>query len=189
VSPGRLRLVIRSDGAARGNPGPASCGAILVDAEQPGAFDPDARPVLVIARALGIRTNNVAEYAGLVLALRAARRIGAREVDLRLDSRLIVEQLAGRWRVRDPKLGRFHGEARRLLEAFDRWSAAHEPRARNRAADRLANLALDDPAAAALEMETVADAAGFGEVGRALAASVIGPDPEPATIGGGGAVL
>ncbi len=143
------RLVIRTDGAARGNPGPASCGAILVDAARPDARDPDATPLAVIARPLGVRTNNVAEYAGVVLALRLARRIGAEEVDLVLDSNLIVEQLAGRWRVRDAKLRGLYDEARTLLGGLRRWSATHEPRARNRAADALANLALDDPDAAA----------------------------------------
>jgi ribonuclease HI len=103
----------------------------------------------VIARPLGVRTNNVAEYAGVVLALRLARRLGAEEVDLVLDSNLIVEQLAGRWRVRDAKLRGLYDEARTLLGGLRRWSATHEPRARNRAADALANLALDDPEAAA----------------------------------------
>ena len=93
-----------------------------------------------------MRTNNVAEYAGLVLALRAAQRLGAQEVDLRLDSKLIVEQLNGRWRVKDRQApGASTTEATRTLAGFARWSAVHEPRARNRAADALANLALDDP--------------------------------------------
>ena len=143
------RLVIRTDGAARGNPGPAACGAVLIDASRPDAHDPEAPPLAVIARPLGVRTNNVAEYAGLLLALRLARRLGAREVELILDSNLIVEQLNGRWRVRDAKLRGFYDEARSILAGLDRWSAVHEPRERNRAADALANLALDDPAAAA----------------------------------------
>jgi probable phosphoglycerate mutase len=143
------RLLIRTDGACRGNPGPASAGAVLIDASLPGHDDPDALPVAVVARPLGIRTNNVAEYAGLVLALREAHRLGAREIDLRLDSKLIVEQLNGRWRVKDAKLQGLFAEATRHLRAFERWRATHEPRARNRAADALANLALDDPFGAA----------------------------------------
>jgi ribonuclease HI len=146
------RLLIRTDGAARGNPGPASAGAVLIDAERPDAGHPDAPPVAVVARPLGDQTNNVAEYTALLLALREAHRLSATEVDLRLDSQLIVEQLNGRWRVRDVKLKPLHGEARQLLAGFARWQARHEPRATNRAADALANLALDDPvAAAALE--------------------------------------
>ena len=72
-----------------------------------------------------------------------------RSIDLRLDSKLIVEQLHGRWKVKDPKMQVLWREARQLLAGFERWSATHEPRATNKAADALANLALDDPAAAA----------------------------------------
>jgi ribonuclease HI len=144
-----LRLLIRTDGAARGNPGPASAGAVLVDAARTDAAHPDAPPLAVVARPLGNQTNNVAEYTALLLALREARRLGASEVDLRLDSKLIVEQLHGRWRVKDLKLQPLHGDARELLAGFARWEARHEPRATNRAADSLANLALDDPVAAA----------------------------------------
>lgn len=104
--------------------------------------------------------------------MREARRRGATEVRLVLDSNLIVEQLAGRWRVKDAKLQPLHREARSLLAGFDRWSVRHEPRSRNRAADGLANLALDDPAAAARterrygiepEPETAVQATLFGE--------------------------
>jgi probable phosphoglycerate mutase len=128
---------------------------VLIDAGQPGADDPAALPVAVIARPLGVRTNNVAEYAGLVLALREAVRLGAMEVDLRLDSKLIVEQLNGRWRVKDAKLQGLFAEAVRHLRSFRRWSATHEPRARNHAADALANLALDDPEGASRLEEEV----------------------------------
>ena len=140
--------MIRTDGAARGNPGPASAGAVLIDADAPGALDPDARPIAVVARALGVRTNNVAEYAAVVLALRLAERLGAREVELVLDSKLIVEQLSGRWRVKDAKLQGLYREAKEHLGRMDRVVIRHEPRERNRAADALANLALDDPEAA-----------------------------------------
>lgn len=159
------RLLIRTDGAARGNPGPASAGAVLIDASQPGHEAPDAPPVAVVARALGVRTNNVAEYAGLVLALREAHRIGAQEVDLRLDSLLIVNQLNGRWRVKDAKLQGFFTEALRHLRAFRRWSAAHEPRERNHAADALANLALDDPDGAARIERIIRERSGVAEPG------------------------
>jgi len=139
------KLLIRTDGACRGNPGPASAGAVLIDASKAGFDDPAADPVAVLGRPLGIRTNNVAEYAGLVLALREAHRLGAQEIDLRLDSKLIVEQINGRWRVKDLKLKGLFAEAMQHLKAFRRWKATHEPRARNHAADAMANLALDDP--------------------------------------------
>ncbi len=122
---------------------------MLIDASLPGALEPDAAPLGVIARALGTKTNNVAEYTGVLLALRLAQRLGAAEVDLVLDSNLVVEQLNLRWKVRDVKLRPLFAEVRRLLAGFRRWSAVHEPRERNRAADALCNLALDDPEAAA----------------------------------------
>jgi ribonuclease H / adenosylcobalamin/alpha-ribazole phosphatase len=83
-----------------------------------------------------------------VFALRIARRLRAAEVELVLDSKLVVEQLSGRWRVKDLKLQALHREARELLGGFERWRIRHEPRANNHAADALANLALDDPVAA-----------------------------------------
>jgi ribonuclease HI len=111
--------------------------------------------VTVIARPLGIQTNNVAEYTAVELALEAARDLGAREVELVLDSKLVVEQLSGRWKVRHPGLVGSHARIARLLSVFDRWTIRHEGRASNIAADELANLALDDPAtAAALERGT-----------------------------------
>ena len=143
------RLLIRTDGASRDNPGPASAGGVLIDASRPDATDPDASPLSIVSRPLGIQTNNVAEYTALVLALKEAHRLGASDVDLRLDSKLIVEQLHGRWRVKDAKMKVLHGEASELLAGFEHWDATHEPRATNRAADALANLALDDPGAAA----------------------------------------
>jgi len=138
-----LRLIIRTDGAARGNPGPASLGAALIDARGANARDPEAPPLATISDYLGIQTNNVAEYTGVVRALRLATELGARQVDLLLDSMLIVEQLHGRWRVKDAKLAPLHAEAKKLLSGFDRWSATHVRRALNSAADALANEAID----------------------------------------------
>lgn len=90
-----------------------------------------------------------------MLALELATRLGAREVELVLDSKLVVEQLAGRWKVRHAGLRGLHARARELLDRFDRWSIRHEPRASNHAADALANLALDDPEAAAVAERVV----------------------------------
>ena len=140
-------LVIRTDGAARGNPGPASLGAVLIDASRPDALDPAAPPDATISEALGRQTNNVAEWTGVVRALELARRLGAERVDLFLDSRLIVEQLHGRWRVKDAKLQPLWASTRELLAGLRAWSATHVPRAQNAAADSLANEALDRVAA------------------------------------------
>lgn len=121
---------------------------MLIDLDGPRPQDPDAPPIAVISRALGVRTNNVAEWTAVVLALEKARQLGVREVELVLDSKLVVEQLLGRWRVREPSLAPLHARASALLAAQERWTARHEGRASNHAADRLANLALDDPPAA-----------------------------------------
>jgi ribonuclease HI/8-oxo-dGTP pyrophosphatase MutT (NUDIX family) len=143
------RVVIRADGAARGNPGPAAAGAVVIDADRPDARRPDAPPVAVVARPLGIQTNNYAEYTAVILALELAGGLGAVEVELVLDSKLVVEQLAGRWKVRHAAIRPLVDRAHELLAGFERWSISHEPRASNHAADALANLALDDPPAAA----------------------------------------
>ena len=141
-------MLIRADGAARGNPGPAAAGAVLVDASLPGAERPDAPPIAQISRPLGIQTNNYAEYTGVILALERAQLVGAREVELVLDSMLIVEQLSGRWKVKHPAIRPLAARAMELLRQFDRWSLRHERRENNVQADALANLALDDPAGA-----------------------------------------
>ena len=135
--------VIRTDGASRSNPGQASAGAVLIDLGRSDAFDPGAPPDASISDYLGIQTNNVAEYTAVVRALGLARDLGAREVRLLLDSKLIVEQVHGRWRVKDAKLAPLHAEARRILAGFTRWTAAHVRRAENFAADAMCNEAID----------------------------------------------
>jgi probable phosphoglycerate mutase len=135
--------IVRTDGAARGNPGPASAGAALFRADRPDARDPFARPDASISDFLGVQTNNVAEYTGVVRALELARDLGASEVHLLLDSKLIVEQLSGRWRVKDAKLIPLWAAARQTLHGFSRWTATHVPRAQNSVADSLANQAID----------------------------------------------
>ena len=140
---GPQRLLIRTDGAARGNPGHASAGAVLIDGDSPDALSQSARPLATISDYLGVQTNNVAEYTAVVRALRLASELGAREVRLLLDSMLIVEQLNGRWKVRDAKLAVLNEEARAVLVTFVRWSAVHVRRAFNSAADALANEAID----------------------------------------------
>ena len=139
----RPGFIIRTDGAARGNPGPASAGAALYAMERPDSRDPRAAPDASISDYLGIQTNNVAEYTGVVRALDLARDMGAGEVHLLLDSKLIVEQLAGRWRVKDAKLIPLWAAARATLHGFSKWTATHVPRAQNSVADALANEAID----------------------------------------------
>src|SRR3954454_24941477 len=143
------RVLIRADGAARGNPGQAASGAVIIDAYRRDAAHPDAPPLAVIARPLGIQTNNYAEYMGVILALERATAMGARQVQLVLDSMLIVEQLSGRWKVKHPAIRPLVARAQALLAGFDTWLIRHERRENNTQADAMANLALDDPAAAA----------------------------------------
>ena len=141
-------FVVRTDGAARGNPGPASAGAVLISLARPDARHPLAAPDASISDYLGIQTNNVAEYTAVVRAIGLGLELGARRLELLLDSKLIVEQLAGRWRVKDAKLRPLWAEAlQRLRTLPDGWVAAHVPRAQNSQADAMCNAAIDRVAA------------------------------------------
>ena len=131
------RLLIHTDGAARGNPGPAGAGALLQDAET-------GETVAEIARYLGERTNNYAEWTAVELALREAKDRGARIVDLRTDSELVARQIAGRYRVRHPDLKPIHARVMELLVALEGYTVGHVPRERNVEADRLSNVAIDE---------------------------------------------
>jgi ribonuclease HI len=137
-------FVVRTDGAARGNPGPASAGAVLLSLARPDARNHRAEPDASISDYLGIQTNNVAEYTAVVRAIALALELGARRLELLLDSKLIVEQLSGRWRVKDAKLRVLWAEALKLLRQLpEGWTAAHVPRAQNSLADAMCNEAID----------------------------------------------
>ncbi len=90
-------MIVEADGGARGNPGPAGYGALVRDAGQRGGAGR-------AAGSLGVATNNVAEYSGLIAGLTAAAELGAREVEVRMDSKLVVEQMSGRWQIKHPAL-------------------------------------------------------------------------------------
>jgi ribonuclease HI len=132
------RLLIHTDGAARGNPGPAGAGAVLRDAA-------DGSLVAEIATFLGVRTNNYAEWTAVELALEEALAHGARQVDLRTDSELVARQIAGRYRVKHPDLKPIHARVMALLARFGGYTVGHVPRELNREADRLSNVAIDGP--------------------------------------------
>jgi ribonuclease HI/probable phosphoglycerate mutase len=123
-----------SDGASRGNPGPAAIGAVI--------YDPEGREVYRLARRLGTATNNEAEYRAGIAALEAALGLGARRVDLRMDSELVVRQMSGRYRVRNPRLARLHARMLALRQRFEEVVVRHVPRTENKLADSLANQAL-----------------------------------------------
>ncbi len=127
--------MIHTDGAARGNPGPAGLGAVL--------RTPDGSVVSELARFLGIRTNNYAEWTAVEDALEEALRLGATHVDLRMDSQLVARQITGQYRVRHPDLKPIHARVMRLLSRFSGYSVGHVPRELNRDADRLSNVAID----------------------------------------------
>lgn len=128
-------LIVYTDGAARGNPGPAAIGVQICG--------PDEAPLEEFGEVIGRATNNVAEYTAIIRALERARALGARRVTLRADSELAVRQLTGVYQVKNEGLLPLFRQARRLLASFDESVVEHIPRERNRTADALANRALD----------------------------------------------
>jgi probable phosphoglycerate mutase len=131
-----LSVIVEADGGSRGNPGPAGYGAVVRDA--------NTGEVLAERKAgLGFTTNNVAEYSGLLAGLEAARDLGAATVAVRMDSKLVVEQMSGRWRIRHAPLQTLAARARELVAGFDTVTFDWVPRESNKHADRLANEAMD----------------------------------------------
>ncbi|HKH53915.1 MAG TPA: reverse transcriptase-like protein [Propionibacteriaceae bacterium] len=129
------RFIVEADGGSRGNPGPAAYGAVVRDAD---TFDVLASEGLPIGRA----TNNVAEYRGLIAGLEMARELDpAAVVEVRMDSKLVIEQMAGRWRVKHPDMKPLALQAARLRPTQVTWTWV--PRELNKAADTLVNRALD----------------------------------------------
>ena len=137
MAPGR-RLVIHTDGAARGNPGLAGAGAVLRDAA-------DGSLVSELAVFLGQRTNNYAEWTAVALALEEALLVGASHVDLRMDSQLVARQIIGMYRVKHPDLQPIHRRVMAMLARLGGYTVGHVPRERNKDADRLSNVAIDGP--------------------------------------------
>lgn len=129
------RVIVEADGGSRGNPGPASYGALVRDADT-------GEIIAQRGETIGVATNNVAEYSGLIagLELVSEHAPGAR-VEVRMDSKLVVEQMAGRWKIKHPDMIPLAAKARRLVPAGTVWTWV--PREKNKAADALANAALD----------------------------------------------
>jgi ribonuclease HI len=139
-------LILYADGAARGNPGPAGAGAVLLDEE--------GDVVAELTLALGRATNNVAEYSALILGLEEARRRGARAIDVRMDSLLVVQQMRGRWKIKHPGLKPLALRAGELLASFAEREIRHVPREENLVADALSNRAIDEAVEGALPPRT-----------------------------------
>jgi ribonuclease HI len=128
-------ITLEFDGGSRGNPGPAGIGVVLRAA--------DGTALLTLGRYIGHATNNVAEYEALILGLKKAEELGARRLQIRGDSELIIRQMRGEYRVKHPDLRPLHEEAQRLFRQFDEAGFEHNLRHRNKLADKLANLAMN----------------------------------------------
>lgn len=126
------------DGAARGNPGPAGCGAVICD--EKGAV------VRALSRYLGHATNNVAEYQALLMGLEVLIELKRNKIVVQSDSQLLVRQINGEYRVKDEKLKELYQRATGLLRQFGSYRIVHVPRECNKAADRLANRGIDEAA-------------------------------------------
>ena len=130
-----MRVIVHVDGGARGNPGPAAAAAVV--------SDPDGQVLDEAAEVLGVATNNVAEYRGLLLGLQRARELGADEVEVVNDSELVAKQVNGEYKVKHADMKPLHRAAVEVLEGFERWTVRSVPRAQNAHADALVNQALD----------------------------------------------
>jgi probable phosphoglycerate mutase len=130
-----VRVIVEADGGSRGNPGPAGFGAAV--------FAEDGSVLAERAEGLGVATNNVAEYQGLIAGLTAARELGADAVTVRMDSKLVVEQMSGRWQIKNEALKPLAATGRDIAAGFTEITYTWIPRAQNAHADRLANEAMD----------------------------------------------
>ena len=122
------------DGAARGNPGPASAGIVFIK---------DGKTVKTLSVPIGSNTNNVAEYCALILALQEALMMGVRELDVFTDSELVTKQFNGEYKIKEPTLKALYRLADHLRGGFEKLKLAHVPREQNKLADAAANKALD----------------------------------------------
>ena len=133
-----MRVTLYADGGARGNPGPAAGAAVLLDEA--------GNVVAERAQYLGRATNNVAEYTGLIVGLEEAKRLGVTKLDVRLDSLLVVQQMRGIWKIKNPGLRPLALRAGALLAEFPDRTVEHVRREQNTLADALVNRALDEAA-------------------------------------------
>jgi ribonuclease HI len=129
------RVIVNVDGGSRGNPGPAAIAAV--------ATDPSGEVLAERSETIGEATNNVAEYRALLLGIDLAKELGADEPEFVGDSKLIVEQVKGNWKVKQDHLRPLHTKARDALRDLPKWSIRHVKREENERADELLNEALD----------------------------------------------
>lgn len=131
------KLIIYTDGGARGNPGPAAIGIAIYE---PGKIN---SPIFTLGKVLGETTNNEAEYRAVIVALEEAAKLGAGTLEFYLDSELVVRQLRGEYKIKEPRLQELALEVFRLQNNFARIEFVHVPREKNKLADELVNDALD----------------------------------------------
>ncbi len=168
-----MRVIVQADGGSRGNPGPAGYGAVVFDAVS-------GETLAERAAGVGKATNNVAEYKGLIAGLQAALDVGADDVEVELDSKLLVEQMSGRWQVKHPDMKPLAREAAQLVSRFPKIRFSWIPREKNTNADRLANEAMD-AAAQGLVWRTGGDTGPADAADAFLAAA---PAPPPNRLSG-----
>ena len=130
-----MKAILYADGGSRGNPGPSAGAAVLYDARK--------EELGRIGRHIGTATNNVAEYTGLLLGITMAAAKGVTQLEVRMDSELIIKQMRGEYRVKHPSLQPLHARVARVAATFTHIAWHHVPRAQNAAADALVNLYLD----------------------------------------------
>ncbi|MFE2168849.1 bifunctional RNase H/acid phosphatase [Streptomyces sp. NPDC059447] len=188
-----VRFVVEADGGSRGNPGPAGYGAVVLDPVT-------GETLAERAEFIGVATNNVAEYKGLIAGLKAARELSPdAQVQVRMDSKLVVEQMSGRWKIKHPDMRPLAAEAAKILPA-SQVSYEWIPRERNKHADRLANEAMDagkrgrqwEPSASTAVFSTPSGPPGDAAAGAAAARAALasgrtrttGPEAEAASGGG-----
>jgi len=171
------KLIVEADGGSRGNPGPAGYGALVTDART-------GEVLAEVCASIGTATNNVAEYSGLLAGLRRAAELApGADTEVRMDSKLVVEQMSGRWKIKDENLGSLASLARQAASGLGRVWYTWVPRARNARADRLANQAMD---AARPGGGGVGDGRAAGRSGVAVTAEPAAADPQGAAAGAWG---
>ena len=129
-----MKVTIYTDGASRGNPGPAAVGAVIRD---------ENKTLAEISHRIGFATNNQAEYIAIIIALEKAIKLGIKHVTLKADSQLVVQQLKGKYRVKKAALKPLYQQVKQLTSSLESFAIAYIPREQNREADKLANMALD----------------------------------------------
>ena len=130
-----MRFTVNVDGGSRGNPGPAAIAAVV--------SDPDGEIVYSAGEPIGRATNNVAEYRALIFGIEQGKLLGATDLDLVGDSELVVKQIRGEYKVKDPNMKPLHAAAHEALKDLDSWSIRHVKRDLNAEADRIVNETLD----------------------------------------------